>query len=121
MFQAPNTNFSTIKPLVSGTVRSLEQLKEDPEISEQLITESLKNGVYQEIKLQLTDTVLSEFSTSKKKYLENTTANLKKRFPESDTRLLSKLEVLNPNTCPAEASLLKTFGDKEILELAEHY
>ena len=54
-------------------------------------------------------------------YLENIIANLKKLFPEEDTGLLSKFDVLNPTTWPANSCQLKTFGIAEVIHLSKHF
>ena len=46
---------------------------------------------------------------------------LRKRFPEEDTGLLSKFDVLNPAAWPKDIAQLKTFESDEISHLAKHY
>ena len=122
MFQLCTANFATIKPLVSATISGLEELRQNTGLNEKRITENLKeNSDYQDIPLDLSDRIESEVSSLKISYLENIIANLKKRFPEEDTALLSKFDVLNPTTWPANSCQLKSFGTAEVIHLSKHY
>ena len=71
--------------------------------------------------LDLSDRIESEVSSLKISYLENIIANLKKPFPEEDTALPSKFNVLNPTTWPANSCQLKSFGTTEIIHLSKHF
>ena len=114
-FQYVIASFSSIKPLVHIAITALKQLQENPGSNEHSVQSSLQEqGKYHEVHL-------SEFSTEKKELLENTIANLQKRFPEEYTGIFSKFDILNSTTWSKQISQLRDYGKEALLELAAHF
>ncbi|XP_076591239.1 uncharacterized protein C17orf113-like [Chaetodon auriga] len=119
-FQKEDVNISSISPVVSMTVASLEDLMNGPGEAEKKFNEASQDGKFCGVTLTHADA--QTFSTLRTEYIAEVIKSIKKRFPSEHLSTISDLDtVLNASRYPGADSALKSYGQEALERVCDHY
>ncbi|KAK1878735.1 Transmembrane protein C17orf113 [Dissostichus eleginoides] len=119
-FQKEDVNISSIQPVVSMTLASLDDLMNGPGEAETKFNEALQDGKFCGITLTQADA--QTFSRVRTEYIAEVTKSIKKRFPSEHVGIIADLNtVINASHYPGADSALKSYGLEALERICDHY